>query len=112
MRKEEGNPSDKSNKRTQNTLSQVPNGIELIWRLGEDLILLNVSRSEVFCSCNKLDVQNAWMPMNVVVGGIYSPQPLCSRWQGLLAMGDAPPDSHCALSGAHHVSATTRVQSS
>jgi hypothetical protein len=38
MRKEEGNPSDKSNKRTQNTLSQVPNGIELIWRLGEDLI--------------------------------------------------------------------------
>jgi hypothetical protein len=38
MRKEEGNPSDKSNKITQNTLSQVPNGIELIWRLGEDLI--------------------------------------------------------------------------
>jgi hypothetical protein len=38
MRKKEGNPSDKSNKRTQNTLSQVPNGIELIWRLGEDLI--------------------------------------------------------------------------
>jgi hypothetical protein len=38
MRKEEGNPSDKSNKRTLNTLSQVPNGIELIWRLGEDLI--------------------------------------------------------------------------
>jgi hypothetical protein len=38
MRKEEGNPSDKSNKRTQNTLSQVPNGIELIWSLGEDLI--------------------------------------------------------------------------
>jgi hypothetical protein len=38
MRKEEGNPSDKSNKRTQKTLSQVPNGIELIWRLGEDLI--------------------------------------------------------------------------
>jgi hypothetical protein len=38
MRKEEGNPSDKSNKTTQNTLSQVPNGIELIWMLGEDLI--------------------------------------------------------------------------
>jgi hypothetical protein len=38
MRKEEGTPSDKSNKRTLNTLSQVPNGIELIWRLGEDLI--------------------------------------------------------------------------
>jgi hypothetical protein len=38
MRKEEDNPSDKSNKRTQNTLSQVPNGIELIWWLGENLI--------------------------------------------------------------------------
>jgi hypothetical protein len=38
MRKEEGNPSDKSNKRTLNTLSQVPNGNELIWRLGGDLI--------------------------------------------------------------------------
>jgi hypothetical protein len=34
------NPSDKSNKRTQNTLSQVSNGIELIWRLREDLIYL------------------------------------------------------------------------
>jgi hypothetical protein len=32
------------------------------------------------------------MPMNEVVGGIYSPQPLTSRWQGLLAMGasDSP----------------------
>jgi hypothetical protein len=35
MGKEKANPS---NKRTQNALSQVPNGIELIWRLGEDLI--------------------------------------------------------------------------
>jgi hypothetical protein len=38
MTKEEGNPSYKSNKRTQNTLSQVLNGMELIWRLREDLI--------------------------------------------------------------------------
>jgi hypothetical protein len=52
---------------------------------------LNVSRSEVFCSCNEWDVQNTWMPMNEVVGGIYSPQPLPSRWQGQLAMG--APDS-------------------
>jgi hypothetical protein len=36
--KKKANPSDKSNRRTQNTLSQVPNGIELIWWLGEDLI--------------------------------------------------------------------------
>jgi hypothetical protein len=38
MGKEKANPSNKSNKRTQNTLSQVPNGMELIWRLGKDLI--------------------------------------------------------------------------
>jgi hypothetical protein len=45
------------------------------------------------------------MAMNEVVGGIYSPQPLPSRWQGLLAMG--APDSpmrhqtftvHCPVS--------------
>jgi hypothetical protein len=38
--KDKANPSNKSNKRTQNTLSQVSNGIELILRLGEDLIYL------------------------------------------------------------------------
>jgi hypothetical protein len=48
--------------------------------------------------------------MNEVVGGIYSPQPLPSRWQRLLAMG--APDNHYALSSARHVSATVRVQSS
>jgi hypothetical protein len=47
--------------------------------------------------------------MNKVVVGIYSLQPLPSRWQRLLAMG--APDSHCALSGACHVSATVRVRS-
>jgi hypothetical protein len=40
MGNKKANPSDKSNKRTQNTLSQVPNGIELIWRLREDSIYL------------------------------------------------------------------------
>jgi hypothetical protein len=48
---------------------------------------LNVSRSEFFCSCSEWDVHNTWMPMNEVVGDIHSPQPLPSRWQGLLAMG-------------------------
>jgi hypothetical protein len=38
MGKEKANLSNKSNKRTQSTLSQVPNGIVLLWRLGEDLI--------------------------------------------------------------------------
>jgi hypothetical protein len=46
--KEKANPSDKSNKRTQNTLSQVPNVIELIWRLREDLIYLMCLRVESF----------------------------------------------------------------
>jgi hypothetical protein len=34
------------------------------------------------------------MALNEVVGGIYSPQPLPSRWQSLLAMG--APDSPMA----------------
>jgi hypothetical protein len=52
-----------------------------------------------------------------VVGGIYSLPTTSSRW--LISAGDgrtgqsgAPPDSHCALSGARHVSATVRVRSS
>jgi hypothetical protein len=36
--------------------------------------------------------------MNEVVGGIYSPQPLPSRWQRLLAMGAS--DSQYAPFGA------------
>jgi hypothetical protein len=47
--------------------------------------------------------------MNEEVGGIYSPQPLPSRWQSLLAMG--APDSHYSLSGARHVIAPIRVWS-
>jgi hypothetical protein len=50
------------------------------------------------------------MPMIEVVGVIYNPQPLPSRWQTLLAMG--APDSHCSLSGVRHVSASIRVWSS
>jgi hypothetical protein len=38
--KKKAKPSDKSNKRTQNTLSQVPNRIGLIWTLREDSIYL------------------------------------------------------------------------
>jgi hypothetical protein len=50
------------------------------------------------------------MTLNEVVGGIYSPQPLPSRWQRLLAMG--APDSYCSLSGARHISVSVRVWSS
>jgi hypothetical protein len=49
--------------------------------------------------------------VNEVVGGIYSLPTTSSRW--LISAGDgAPPNSHCALSGARHVSATVRVRSS
>jgi hypothetical protein len=49
------------------------------------------------------------MAFKEVVGGIYSPQPLPSRWLFLLAMGalDSPVvhrTLHCSLSGARHVS--------
>jgi hypothetical protein len=57
------------------------------------------------------------MGVNEVVGGIYS-LPTTSSWW-LISAGDGrtkqsgtPPDSHCALSGARHVSATVRVRSS
>jgi hypothetical protein len=35
--------------------------------------------------------------MNKVVGGIYSPQPLPSRWQGLLAMDTHDNTMHCSV---------------
>jgi hypothetical protein len=57
------------------------------------------------------------MGVNQVVGGIYNLPTTSNRW--LISAGDgrtgqsvAPPDSHCALSDARHVSATVRVRSS
>jgi hypothetical protein len=47
------------------------------------------------------------LALNEMVGGIYSPQPLSSRWLFLLSMG--APDSHCSLTGARHVSSLIRV---
>jgi hypothetical protein len=57
------------------------------------------------------------MGVNEVVGGIYSLPTTFSRWlisagDGRTGQSDAPPDSHCALSGVRHVSATVRVRSS
>jgi hypothetical protein len=40
MGKEKGQAKQQEQQGTQNTLSQVPNGIELIWRLREDSIYL------------------------------------------------------------------------
>jgi hypothetical protein len=52
-----------------------------------------------------------------VVGGIYGLPTTSSRWlnstgDGRAGQSGAPLDSHCALSGAHHVSTTIRVMSS
>jgi hypothetical protein len=55
------------------------------------LIFGIVSWSECYSSCIECKRLKTWMPMNEMVGGIYSPQPLPSRWQRLLAMGT--PDS-------------------
>jgi hypothetical protein len=62
--------------------------------LREDLIFGIVSWSECYSSCIECELLKTWMSMNEVVGGIYSPQPLPSRWQRLLAMG--APDSPVA----------------
>jgi hypothetical protein len=48
MRKKKGNPRNKSNTEYKNTLSQVRNGIELIWRLREDSIYLMCRGVESF----------------------------------------------------------------
>jgi hypothetical protein len=39
------------------------NALDLLW-------------SGCLCSCNECDVQNTWMPLKEVVGGIYCLQPL------------------------------------
>ena len=55
---------------------------------------LNVSWSVWLCSCNEYGVQKNLDALKEVVGGIYSLQPLPSRWLALLAMGT--PDSPVA----------------
>jgi hypothetical protein len=57
------------------------------------------------------------MAVNEVVRGIYSLPTTSSCWMisasdGRIGQSGAPPDNHCALSGARHVSATVRVLSS
>jgi hypothetical protein len=81
----------------------------LILETWSGLNALNVSLSGWLCSCIEWEVQNTWMLWLEVVGGIYSLQPLPSRWLTLLLMGapDSPVvqrTSHCSLYGARHVS--------
>jgi hypothetical protein len=47
MRKEKGQPSNKSNNEHKNTLSQVPNGIELILEAKRGFNLFDVSWIEM-----------------------------------------------------------------
>jgi hypothetical protein len=72
--------------------------------------------SDWFCFCNEYEVQKTCIPFKEVVGGIYSRQPLPSRWLFLLVMGT--PDSpvahrtwYCSLSVARHVSTPVGVWS-
>jgi hypothetical protein len=75
-KEERPSQATRATKEHKNTLSQVPNGIELILETKRGFNLFDVSWSGVFCSCIESDVWNAWMDMNEVVGVIYPPQPL------------------------------------
>jgi hypothetical protein len=60
-----------------------------------------VSWSVELCSCIECTIMNAWMVVEEVVGGIYSPNHQFNRWGSCLSMG--APDSlvrHRTLSGA------------
>jgi hypothetical protein len=66
-RKEKGQAMQQEQQK--NTLSQVPNGIELILETMRGFNLFDVSWSVVFCSCIECNIWKAWMVMNEVVGG-------------------------------------------
>jgi hypothetical protein len=87
MRKEESDPSNKSTKNMNKTLSQVTKWLEWIWHLKRLWFFWFVSRSECTSSCIEWETQKTWMLGVVVVGGIYSPQPPNNHWGWLLSMG-------------------------
>jgi hypothetical protein len=73
------------------------------------MIALIVSWSVGLCSCNEWKLQNAWMALNEVVGGIYSPNHfLAVAGDGRTGHSGGAPDCHCSLSGARHVNASVR----
>jgi hypothetical protein len=91
MRKEEGNPSDKSTNEHKISFSQVTKCLRWIWDLERiwsfELYLgMNARALVLDVIFRKLGCQRMWW-----LGSIYSPQPLCSRWPRLLATGT--PDS-------------------
>jgi hypothetical protein len=91
MRKEEGNPSDKSANEHKISLSQVTKCLRWIWdleRIGSFELCLGMNARALVLNVifRKLGYLRMWW-----LGGIYSPQPFCSSWPRLLAMG--APDS-------------------
>jgi hypothetical protein len=91
MRKEKGQSKWQDNKRTQNTLSQVPNGIELIWRLREGSIYLMCLGVEYFALVlNEMFGMLGWLWMRWL-GVFIAPNHFHGCWWRLLAMG--APDS-------------------
>jgi hypothetical protein len=87
MRKEEGNPSNKSANKHKISLSQATKclrwilDLERIWSF-ELCLGVNARALVLNVIFRKLGCQRLWW-----LRGIYSPQPLCSRWPRLLAMG-------------------------
>jgi hypothetical protein len=91
------------------TLSQVTKWLIWFWdleRIWSFELCLGVNVIALVLNEDLRKLGFLWMRS---LGGIYSPQPLPSRWLFLLSMG--PPDSpmvhrtlHCSFSGARHVS--------
>jgi hypothetical protein len=87
MGRKKGNPSDNSTNEHKISLSQVTKWLSWFWDLERIWSFGIVSWSECYCSCIEWGFQKTWIALNEVVGGIYSPQPLPSRWLHLLSMG-------------------------
>jgi hypothetical protein len=96
MRKEEGNPSNKSANEHKNSLSlsQVTKWWSWFWDLERILIYWMCLGVKSFALVLNVEFRTlGWLWMRWL-GGIYRPQPLLSRWLTLLSMG--APDSPVA----------------
>jgi hypothetical protein len=84
---EESDPRTRAQRTRAKTLSLVTRSLECIWDLERLWFFWIMSCIDCTSSCIEWDVWKTWMLGVVVVGGIYSPQPLYSRWGGCLSMG-------------------------
>jgi hypothetical protein len=117
MRKEESDPSNKSAKEHEHTLSQITRWMEWIWDLERLLIFWFVSRSECTSSCiewKTLEDLDAWSCGGWGVFIALNHQEAvgegCWRWAHRTVC--ARPDRSCSLSGAPPCHPTVRVRSS